>query len=238
MICNILKQFFRGNKHLANSRPRSPKKPGLEELESRLTPSTLATATNASVQIVPNLSSLSVTETVTVTVSNAPTLNPITGIVTPPPSGAANPHGMVLFNLNNQQQQAQLDSNGQATVSFQLPLLMLFTSQELTVQYNGAFAFPPLTNSYAESAFNAPLYLNFDNLLFPATVTFNPLAQTAGTSGLTPYNTAQGEIDSLGGLVFFYSDPGIITSFQVLGQTFPASLAASVGAYGPDFMSS
>lgn len=240
MFDNMLKKFFRGNDRLVGSRPRSSAKLGVEELESRLTPSTIATATNASIQIIPDLASLSVTEKVTVTVSNAPTLHPLTGLTTPVPGGAANPTGTVFLNLNNQQQQAQLDSNGQATATFKLPLFVLFTSQELLVQYSGAIAVDPSANAYAGSMFNAPLYLNFDNLLFPATVTFNALTiqQNAVASELTPFNTAQGEIDSLGGLVFFYSDPGLITSFQVLNKTFPGSQAASVGAYGPEFMNS
>ncbi|MHB8736927.1 MAG: hypothetical protein ACYC6M_16610 [Terriglobales bacterium] len=69
---------------------------------------TVATNINASVQVIPNLSNLTVTEKVTASVTNAPTFNPFTGLTTPVPPGTPNPSGRVSFNLNNQQQQANL----------------------------------------------------------------------------------------------------------------------------------
>lgn len=205
-------------KHPASARPC------LEELEDHVTPvNVIPTATNVAIQITPNLSNFSVTETVTAKVTTVP-------------QGLPAIPATVFFNLNNQQQQAQLDSNGQATATFSLPLLALFASQELTVQYSGGPSQGGLT-VYGLSNFNAPVYLNFDNLLLPANVTFNPLPpQQPSSTSLPPYNTAQGETDSFGPLVFHYSDPGVITSVEVFGHSLPGSFAASFGAYGPEFM--
>ncbi len=195
--------------------------PRLEELESRLNPDVVVPTTmNASIQITPNLFALSVTERVTAT-------------VTPAPFGPSPPL-TVLFNLNTQQQQAQLDSNGNATVTFSFPWLALFTSQELYVQYVGGAAGGYV---FGGSTFNAPVYLNFDNLLFPANVTFNPLpVPPAANTLLPPYNTAQGETDNFGLFACSYSDPGVITSIELFGQTLPGFFAAALGAYGPEFM--
>lgn len=143
------------------------------------------------------------------------------------------PTGAVSFNLNNQQQQVNLDATGQATATFTLPLLVLFTSQELTVTYPGSSIASPAV-SYGNSAFNAPLYLNFDNLVFAATVSFNPLSAQQMSGGV--YNTAQGETDDFGLFSFQYVDPGLIASVRAFGQDFPGFFAAALGAYGPEFM--
>jgi hypothetical protein len=199
----------------------------LEELEKRLTPADpnvliVSTYTNAMVNIVPNLGSLSVTEIVTATVTA--------------------PKGTVLFNLNNQQQTANLNANGQATVAFQLPLLALFAGQTLEVSYQGATGG---TSSYAiayeASTFLAPLYDNFDNVLLPAVLTFNQLTpqqvsppsnpSTGLPSVLPSFNTAQGETDSFGLITFQYVDPGIINAMTIGNLTFPGIFAFQFGAY-------
>lgn len=220
-------------------RSRSPISLRLEELEARQTLSaTIATATNASLQIIPNLSAFTVTEKVTVTVTNAPTYFPLSGTTESVPPGTPPPSGTVFFNLNNQQKQAQLDSNGQATATFTMPLLVFFTSQELTAQYAGASITSPSVLTYQGSTFNAPLYLNFDNLLLGSNVTFNALSTQTSTSPLPPYNTAQGETDNFGPFSFQYADPGLITGVQAFGHEFPGIYAAAFGAYGPEFMGS
>ncbi len=231
MFRNLLKTRLGGESRRTVRRSRSSIPLCLEELETRLTPSTtVVTDTSASIQIIPNYFAFTVTEQVTATVT-----------MQSPPSGTPNASGTVFFNLNNQQQQAQLNSNGQATASFTLPLLALFASQELTAQYAGASITSPSDITYQASTFNAPLYLNFYNLLFPANVTFNsPSTQSSGSSGLPPYNTAQGETDSFGQVSFHYVDPGIITSIEAFGQTYSGSFGSqstSSGASTRDFIS-
>jgi hypothetical protein len=220
-------------------------RPTLESLEDRITPTDFGTYTNVTVQIVPNLSNFTVTEKVTANVTVNGTINS----ETLPPSftpgtGPAVSTGLVLFNLNNQQQKADVNSNGQATATFTLPLFTLFTSQTLQVNYQGA----SLNNDFFEpSQFLAPLYTNFDNLIFVATLTFNTVTHQQQTGTFNPatgvfllpsFNTAQGETNNMGLLVFNYDDPGTITTFQNFGFTFPGSFAFAVGAYGPEFMSS
>lgn len=224
MFRNLVKTSLGGENRRTAPRCRSSIPLCLEELESRLTPSTtVVTDTSASVQIIPNFFAFTVTEQVTATVTTQSA-----------PSGTPNASGTVYFNLNNQQQQAQLNSNGQATASFTLPLLALFTSQELTAQYAGASITSPSDITYQPSTFNAPLYLNFYNLLFPANVTFNsPSTQTNNSSGLPPYNTAQGETDSFGPVSFQYVDPGIIIGIEAFGQNYSGSFSGQSTNGGP-----
>ncbi|HEY7314260.1 MAG TPA: hypothetical protein VH643_33220 [Gemmataceae bacterium] len=203
-------------------------RPILESLEERIAPiNHLPTYTNATVQIIPNLSNFTVTEKVTANVT-------ATDFIEVFPVGS----GTVLFNLNNQQQSANLDRNGQATAIFTLPLLTLLTSQTLQV----TFPVMDLTSFVFGSEFLAPLYTNFDNLLLPATLTFGTLTHEQlvthpiMTGVLPSFNTAQGESNNMGILNFHYNDPGTITSFDVFGFTLPGSLAFAVGAYGPEFM--
>jgi hypothetical protein len=238
MFRNLLKRSLAGKSRSSASRSRSSAPPCLEELETRLTPSaTVGTETNVSIQITPNLFGLTVTERVTATVTNTTVSNPLPQMTL---ANTPSPAGTVYFNLNNQQQQGQLDSNGQATATFTLPLLALFTSQELTAQYAGASIVTPSAISYQGSTFNAPVYLNFDNLIFSSTILFNSLTaqQMANTNGLPPYNTAQGEMDDFGPVAFNYSDPGLITSVEAFGRQYSASVAAQLGAYGPEFVNS
>ena len=215
----------------------------VEELEDRVTPSftgIASTYTNATVQITPNISAFSVTETVTASVTTIPTYNSTTGQTTPVPAGAGTPTGTVLFNLNNQMQSAALNANGQATATFTLPLLALFTSQTLQAAYTGT-GNSSVSGTYDPSIFLAPLYQNFNNLLLPATLTFGqltPLQQAyiynstlTQISAFPSFYTAQGETDNLGILSYKYVDPGIINSVSVLGLNLPGIFAFATGAY-------
>jgi hypothetical protein len=235
-----------GRKAAVRSRPTA--RPCLEELEGRLTPSAVvSTYTDVSVQVAPSFFSGTVKETVTATVKNVPSFNPTTGQTTPVPSGAGPASGTVLFNLNNQMQNAQLNSNGQATVSFTLPIFAVLTSQTLEASYLGTPSAMDLSDfDYLGSTFLAPLYMNYNNLLFSATLTFGQLTpqQTAPpptnpTTGqptsLPLFNTAQGETDSFGIVNFLYTDPGVINQVEVLGFTLPGSFAAQLNAFGPQF---
>jgi hypothetical protein len=151
----------------------------LEGLEERVVPSGFfytETYTNATVQITPGLM---MTEKVTASVTPFPSLDfafspNATVIVTPIPAGATIPtSGTVLFNLNNQTQSATLNANGQATVTFQVPLLAFLAGQTLTASFQGT------SNStggdWGDSTFVAPLYMNFDNLILPSILTFGQL---------------------------------------------------------------
>jgi hypothetical protein len=224
-----------GDPKAAGDRPTV--RPTLESLEDRITPTDFGTFTNVTVQIVPNMFNLTMTEKVTANVTVNGTFDPMTGAFTPG-TGPAVSSGMVLFNLNNQQQSANVNSNGQATATFNLPLLVLFTSQTLQASYEGATVG---SNIFESSQFLAPLYTNFDNLIFVATLTFGTLSQQQQTGnptmGVLPsFNTAQGETNNMGLVSFNYDDPGTITTFQAFGFTFPGSLAFKVGAFGPEFM--
>jgi hypothetical protein len=244
MLLQMLTARF-GRKVSPRSRPST--RPCLEELESRLTPSFMTgTYTNVSVQVSPSFFSGTVTETITATVTNAPSFDPFTGITTPVPSGATPPSGgMILFNLNNLQQSAQLNSSGQATVSFKLPIFAVLTSQTLSAQYQG---FTDSNNDvFQESGFLSALYMNYNNLLFPATLTFSQLTPqqvqptvnmtTSTTTALANFNTAQGETDSFGIVSFLYIDPGTINQIQAFGFTVPGSFAAQLNAFGPQIAS-
>ena len=161
------------------------------------------------------------------------------GPITPVPPGATTPSGTVFFNLNNQQQSAVLNSSGQATVTFTLPFFTLLTSQTLQAMY-----VPADNSEQIGSIFTAPLYMNFNNLILPATLTFGQLTpqqrvDTTGANGnltsLTSFYTAQGESNSFGLFTFLYTDPGTINQIQVLGFTIPGSFAAQFNAFGPTF---
>lgn len=258
MFDNILNRLSRGRKQSVSARSRSSASPRLEELESRLTPSWMgpgppgspfATVTNASVLIVPNLSNMTVTEVVRATVSNAPSVPP----GTPNPSLGLRYRPDVRINLNNQQQSVQLDSNSQATAIFTMPLFVFMAGQELTVQYSAGLAGPSGVVVYNASYFNSPLYVNYDNLLHPAVLTFTPLSSDQmsvypglgywppyspfgnGETAWPPYTSLNGETDNFGSFSFQYADPGVITSIQALGLQLPGIFAAALGAYGPGF---
>lgn len=246
MLSNILKLVCRGKVRPYSARPRSSAPPRFEELEPRLAPSDgvlypdqtppYTTVTNASVQIIPNLSSMTVTEKVTATVSNSPEWTGVYLAAVPP--GTPNPNGDVHINLNNQQQTLGLNSKGQATATFTMPLFGFMTPQELTVQYLGGYENPSGALAYRSSYFNSPLYMNFDNVLLPADLTFTPLSSQQtylGYGNWPPYTSANGETDSFGLFSFQYADPGVITSVQALGLQLPGIFAAELGAYGSLF---
>jgi hypothetical protein len=238
MLLNSLSNWVRKRTFEETLAPRPSTRLRLEELEDRVVPSFVGTAdtyTNASVQIAPNLGSMSVTETVTATVSTV-NFDPFTGMSTTIPSGAGNnaTGGKVLFNLNNQQATATVNSNGQATATFTVPLLAFLTSQTLELSYQG-FA-PDAGSNYRSSSFLAPLYKNFDNVFLPSTLTFNQLTpqQTQfSTTTLSSFYTAQGETDSVfNGLIKFnYVDPGTIDTVSVLSFNLPGVFALQLGAY-------
>lgn len=260
MFGNMLKRLCRGKSRSGSARSHLSARPRLEELESRLTPSDVgpgppgspyATVTNASVLIVPNLSNLTVTETVIATVSNAPSVpagtpNPSMGLRYPP---------YVHINLNNQQQDAKLNSNSEAAATFTMPLFVFMAGQELTVQYDAGLAGPSGVVVYNASYFNSPLYVNYDNFLLPAYLTFTPLSPDqmsvypgmgywppyggyipgAGETAWPQYTSVNGETDNFGAFSFQYADPGVITSIQALGLQLPGIFAAELGAFGSQF---
>jgi hypothetical protein len=212
----------------------------LEQLEDRVVPAFISpTYTNASIQITPGLT---VTEKVTVSVTPFGSFNSSTGVTTPPPTTTAPAGGTVAINLNNMQQTATLNSNGQATFTFNVPLLAFLTSQQLEISFQ---SFTDGSGDFYEpSFFSAPIYKNFNNvlilnMLLPSTITFNlPTPQQLNpptSNGFVPFNTVAGEMDSVaGGLVTYnYVDPGTIqtvsTPFGVFAG-FPA--AFQLGAYG------
>jgi hypothetical protein len=161
----------------------------------------------------------------------------------------------VLFNLNNMQQSVTVNSIGppaplqrplMAFATFQVPLLAFLSSQTLTVEYQGSS--DTSGDIWEGSTFLAPLYKNFYNVLFSGTLAFNQLTPQQvyaeeisafqNPSGipttLAPYNTAQGETNTLlgGALAFNYVDPGTISTVSVLGITqLPGIFAVSLGAY-------
>jgi hypothetical protein len=230
----------RSTPRMSESRPSTRLR--LEELEDRLTPSPIfaGTDTNASIQVTPNLGAGTVTEKVTISVTTAPTFNPLTGQITPVPAGAGTPTGTVLVNLNNQQQQLTLDSKAQATATFTVPLLSILSSQELTAEYTGAFG--SSSSNFGGSEFNAPIYMNYDNLFLPATITFDQLSpqqqsfsfnSSGQVTSLPLVHTANGETESFGMFSYHYVDPGTIDSVDVGGMHLPGIFATALGAYGP-----
>jgi len=174
-LTNLLRKRFVAK--TPQTRPTNRLK--LVELEDRVVPSAFfytETYTNATVQISPGIM---MTEKVTASVTPFPSVDfsfspSGTVIVTPIPTGATIPtSGTVLFNLDNQTQSATLNANGQATATFQVPLLAFLAGQTLTASFQGT------SNStggdWGDSTFVAPLYMNFDNLILPSTLTFGQL---------------------------------------------------------------
>lgn len=242
MFLHALTDLLRKRSQAKTAPPRPSTRLRLERLEDRVVPSFVTnTYTNATVQITPGLT---VTETVTATVTPFQGFDSSTGQITSIPAGATPPTGgTVLFNLNNQMQSATLNGKGQATATFQVPLLAFLTSQTLSVDFLGTS--DSSGDVWQGSTFLAPLYKNFDNLLLPGTLTFNQLTPQQfyaerisafqNPSGipttLDSNNTAQGETDSLGLFAFNYVDPGTINTVTVLGFQLPGSFALQLGAY-------
>lgn len=225
MFSNLLKTRSRGDNRAKSPPARSSL--SLEELESRFTPTGVNIYTDIvpSVQIIPNFFNFTLTEKVTANVTT----------ITSGPRG--NLAGASLdFSLNNQQQTATVDSSGHATATFTMSMLALFTGQTLTVHTSGTTIPPPRPTDawyfYHSSTVTAPLYLNFDNLLFPAALSFNSLVQQP-TNDSGVLKTTQGEMDDFGLFSFQYVDPGLIASVQFFGMELPGFFAAALGAYGP-----
>ncbi len=180
--------------------------PCLERLEDRLALSTFNTATNVAIGISPNFFGLNATETITATVTQQGTTTPVTT-------------GTVAFNVNNQTGTAGLNGNGQATFSVTLPLFAVAANQTLQVSYQGGTS--ASGDTFNPSVFLAPVYLNFDNQVFPATITY-------GTpTSATLFQSSGGESDALSyfglPLKFNYIDPGRISSINWLTFTLPGS---------------
>jgi hypothetical protein len=215
----------------------------LEELEDRIVPQfTAATYVNPTVQITPGFT---VTETVTATVTTFPGISSggPNAQITPVPAGAFNPtSGTVMFLLNNQVKSAPLNANGQATATFQIPLLAFFSSQKLEVSYGG-FTDPASGDRWLSNEgnpFRASLYTNFDNLLLPGTLSFAQLTpqqvyafelQNTPATSLRPFYTINGETDNLGLFAFNYADPGEIKSVTAFGMQLPGLVAVQLGAF-------
>ncbi len=249
MFLHKLTDWLRKRPEVKTPKARSSARLRLEELEDRVVPSfTTATYTNATIQINPGFT---VTETVTAQVTPFPAFNFTPGSpgTNPIPTGATNPTGgKIFFSLNNLQQSATVNSNGQATATFQVPLLAFLTSQTLGIQYQGFT--DGSGNTWDQSTFLAPIYKNWDNVLVASTITFNQLtpqqvyaqdfqewstnpSSSSNITGLNPYYTAAGEQSAyLGGaIVFNYIDPGIINSVTALGINFPGSVALQLRAF-------
>lgn len=179
--------------------------PRLERLEDRLALTAFNTVTNAAISISPNFFGLNATETVTATVTQQGTTTPVT-------------NGNLAFNVNNQTGTAALNSNGQATFSVTLPLFAVATNQALQVSYQGGASG---SDTFNPSTFLAPVYLNWDNQIFPATITY-------GTpTSATLFQSSGGETDALSyfglPLKFNYIDPGRVSSIDWLTFTLPGS---------------
>ncbi len=247
MFLHALTGFLRKALAAKAPQPRPSVRLRLEELEDRMVPSTFTTSTytNASVHITPGLT---VTETVTATVTPFQGFNFSTGQITEIPTGATSPtSGRILFNLNNQMQSATLNSNGQATATFTMPLLAFLASQTLEVSYLGTS--DTSGDLWQGSNFLAPIYKSFTNVLFPATLTFNQLTPqqvyaeeisnfqnssttSPGPTTSNPYYTAQGEKDDFGLFAFNFVDPGDINTVSFGNTTLPGIFALMLNAYG------
>lgn len=175
----------------------------LEQLEDRLALTAFDTVTSVAISITPNFFGLSATETVTATVTQQGTATPVT-------------NGNVAFNLNNQMGTAALNGNGQASFTTSVPLFAVATNQTLQASYQGGTVG---SDSFNASAFLAPVYLNWDNQIFPAQITY-------GTPTAPPaFQSSGGETDSLTyfglPLKFNYVDPGRIETINWGPYTFP-----------------
>ena len=205
----------------SSQRRRSePAHPRLEQLEQRLTPTNFATTTTVAVSITPNIAARTATETVTAAVTNND------------PSGPPVTSGGVLFNVNDILVGGALNSSGQTSASFTLPLSATGRSQTIEAAYDGATVG---ANTFQSSVLLTPAYLNALNALFPANVTFLPPAVSQSSLPVTAYATYFGESDDVTLLFvpvdFNYVDPGTVQNFTILGFTLPGS--ASVKLFAP-----
>lgn len=187
------------------ARKEATVQPRLERLEDRLALTAFNTTTNVAISISPNFFGLSATENITATVTQQGTTTPVT-------------NGSVAFNVNNQTGTAGLNGNGQATFSVTLPLFAVATNQALQVNYQGGASG---SDTFNPSTFLAPVYLNWDNQFFPATITY-------GTpTSATLFQSSGGETNALSyfglPLKFNYIDPGRVSSIDWLTFTLPGS---------------
>lgn len=198
-------------------------RPCLEQLEDRVTPTTFDTITNVAINIAPNLTTKSATETVTATVTQAPTNG---GTANTPVTS-----GNVAFNLNGQTGTAALNASGQATFTATLPLYAVASTQALAAVYTGGTSG---SDTFNNSFFLSPVYLNTLNGLFASNITFTGPALNQTSLPINDFGSYKGESDSMTLIIlpvdFHYVDPGTIQDFTLLGLNLPGSLAPRLGA--------
>jgi hypothetical protein len=191
-------------------------RPRLELLEDRVTPATIATSSSVAVSITPNFAARTANETITDTVTQMGTTTPVTS-------------GTVAFNINNQTGTAGLNSNGQATFSVSLPLYVVASNQTIRAFYGGATVG---SNTFENSNFLAPLYLNVMNAVFASQITYG--TPTGTSSFPAPFFSTGGETNEIFvfgiSVSFDYVDPGTLNTFTVFGLTVPGSLSGTLFA--------
>ncbi|HTU90485.1 MAG TPA: hypothetical protein VMF69_10460 [Gemmataceae bacterium] len=189
-------------------------RPRLEELEERLTPTTYDTITNAAISITPNFSARTASETITATVTN----NTSGG-----PSVTA---GNFSVNVNNMLNvNGTLNSSGQGSLTFTLPLVAVAVPQTIEVYYGGATVG---ANTFNPSVLFSPVYLNAMNAFLPSTITFVPPALSQSSLPVSPFGTHNGESDDVAFIDFNYIDPGTMQTFTLFGFTLPGSFSSNL----------
>jgi hypothetical protein len=225
----ISEQLWRGGNHVCRSttaqRPATAQ-PRLERLEDRLTPTTFNTTTNVALSITPSFFARTATETITATVTQAGTTTPVTS-------------GNVAFNVNGQTGTLALNNAGQASFTTTLPLYAVADNQSLQAFYAGATVG---SDTFNNSVFFSPVYLNVLNALFPSNVTFvgPPISQSS--LPINPFGSYNGETNSVllvfVPVDFHYIDSGTIQTFNLFGITFSGSFSAAVFAPYENFYNS
>lgn len=202
-----------GSQRKTNGKPAA--RLHLEQLEDRLTPAAIDTVTNVAININPTLATHTATETITATVTQAGSTTPVTT-------------GSVVFNVNGQTGDAGLNSQGQATFVVKLPLYAVETNQALVAVYTGG---SDTTDTFNNSAFLSPVYLNVLNGLFSSNISFvgPPLSQsTLPFDHLGTYNGETNSVAFFAPITFNYGDPGTIDNFTLLGFTLDGSLSGNL----------
>jgi hypothetical protein len=119
---------------------------------------------------------------------------------------------------------AGLNGNGQAAFSVALPLFAVANNQTIQVNYQGATIG---SDTFSNSVFLSPVYLNVWNEVFPAQITYGTPTST------TSFQSSGGETDDVSvfgfHLKFNYIDPGHINTINWLGFTFPGSFSTAFG---------
>jgi hypothetical protein len=199
-----------------DSKPALPvSRPNLEQLEDRVTPSTL----NISISINPNFFLMNLQETVNAT-------------LTPTGTETGTPTGSINFNVNNQVKTINLSGN-QAAATFTVPFIPALGGQSMSIIYN-----PDTTSTFSSSTFLSPVFLNLDNFVLPSTVTFGtPTATFTNFTTMmgatsTAFNSQFGETNVVQfgfiPVTFNYAQDGTISTVQFLGITFPGFTAAGL----------